>query len=55
MLNTLKPNTAYMRKKYCTCFNYLFLVLLYILVTTYWTFTIALNGTFCNYESKQTN
>jgi len=26
--NTLNPNTAYMRKKYCTCVNYFFLVLL---------------------------
>ena len=27
--NTLNPNTAYsMRKKFCTCVNYLFLVLL---------------------------
>ena len=26
--NTLNLNTAYMRKEYCTCINYLFLVLL---------------------------
>ena len=39
-----------MRKKYCTCFNYLFLVLLYSQPIGH----IALNGRFCYYESKQT-
>ena len=49
--NTLNPNTAYsMRKKYCTCVNYLFLVLLQSQPIGH--LYVALYGRFCNYESK---